>query len=88
MAIIRKKELAGMTPEQMRSKLVEVETELYREIGTIRNGGRAQSPGRIKELKRTVARLKTLLAKKAEKKKEEVKKVGKPTVKKEVKPSA
>ena len=62
MAIIRKKELAAMAPETMRAKLSDVEGELYRELGVVKSGGRAQNPGRIRELRKTVARLKTILA--------------------------
>ncbi len=63
MAVIRKKELAAMAPIQVVAKLSEVRTELYRELGLVKSGGRAQNPGRIGELKRTIARLCTLIAK-------------------------
>lgn len=65
MAIIRKKELREMAPAALQGKLADVEGELYRELGLVKGGGRAQNPGRIRELKRTIARIKTLMAKKA-----------------------
>jgi len=65
MAVIRKKEIRAMDAATLAGKLDEVQKELYREVGTVRNGGRASNPGRIKELRRTVARIKTLIAQKA-----------------------
>jgi large subunit ribosomal protein L29 len=84
MAIIRKRELAAMAPETMKAKLSEVEGELYRELGVIKSGGRAQNTGRVGELKRTVARLKTKLAQKAK----EIKSIPASAGKVEVKKSA
>ncbi len=74
MAIIKKKELAALPAEALAGKLDDVEKEFWHEIGTVRNGGRAQNPGRIRELRRTAARLKMMIAR--------GKKIG------EVKPSA
>lgn len=65
MAVIRKKEIRAMDALTLGVKLEEVQKELYREVGTVRNGGRASNPGRIGELRRTVARIKTLIAQKA-----------------------
>ena len=52
MAIIRVKEMAG--------KLRDVREELFSERGTVAAGGRPKNAGRIRELRRTVARLLTV----------------------------
>lgn len=64
MAIIKKKELHAMTPDALDSKLVDVRRELNTERGLVRSGGRSQNPGRIRELRRTVARILTLRSQK------------------------
>lgn len=64
MAIIRKKELNALSKEALASKLLEVRRELNAERGLIKSGGRSSSPGKIKELRRTIARILTKLGQK------------------------
>jgi len=59
MAIIRKKDLKAMAPAALVAKLGEVRRELNTERGLIKSGGRSSNPGKIKELRRTVARILT-----------------------------
>ncbi|VVB57020.1 50S ribosomal protein L29 [uncultured archaeon] len=65
MAIIRKKELNGLAPAALSAKLVDVRRELNTERGLIKSGGRSSNPGKIKELRRTIARILTKLGQKA-----------------------
>ncbi len=61
MAIIRKKELKGMSKEELLAKEKEIRSELMRELGAARSGTRPENPGKIREMKRTIARIKTYL---------------------------
>ncbi len=67
MAILRTSEIREMSPSEINEKLVEVKKELLKESSNKATGGAPSNPGKIKELKRTVARIKTVLN---EKKKE------------------
>ncbi|MEK6924228.1 MAG: 50S ribosomal protein L29 [Candidatus Micrarchaeota archaeon] len=64
MAIIRKKELAGMNPDELRKRKEQLETEVHSERGAIATHGKPNNAGRYKEMRRTIARINTLLAKK------------------------
>lgn len=59
MAIIRKKDLKSMAPDALAGKLSDVRRELNTERGLIKSGGRSSNPGKIKELRRTIARILT-----------------------------
>jgi ribosomal protein L29 len=59
MAIIKKKDLRGMAPNALATKLAEVRRELNTERGLIKSGGRSSNPGKIKELRKTIARILT-----------------------------
>ncbi len=90
MPILRLKEIAVMSSEERAKKLVELRAELARLKTMVRAGGAVENPARIKELRRTIARLLTIenenklgLRKSEEK---QVKKAAKPTEKKERKP--
>lgn len=63
MAIFKMKKLREMSNDELTNKLAELKLELSKElaaseIGTVKN------PGRIKEIRKTIARIKTLLRKK------------------------
>lgn len=60
MPILRKRELKEMLPEERRKKLTELRAELIRLRTTVASGGSVENPGRIRELKRTIARILTL----------------------------
>ena len=61
MAIIKKKELRSLGNEELQEKLQQLRTELSTEKGATASGTRAENPGRIKEIKRTIARILTTL---------------------------
>ena len=60
-AIIKKKQLKQMNRPDLVSRLGELRLELAKEKGQIAIGGTPSNPGRIKELKRTIARILTEL---------------------------
>lgn len=77
MAIIRKKELNQMSEPTMNGKITELRRELIRYNSQLSTGTPPENPGRIRAIKRTIARLKTSLKLLQEKKPavvEEVKK--------------
>lgn len=59
MAILRKAEIRKMTPSEREAKLKELKTELLTLRGKARTGS-VESSGRVRELRRTVARLLTI----------------------------
>lgn len=65
MAIIRKKELKNMDLSTLEQKLAELKKELNMERGKIARGGKIQSPGKVKELKRTISRILTFISQKS-----------------------
>ena len=60
MAILRTKEIREMTPEERMDELDKMTSELIRERALASAGGAPDNPGRIGELKRTIARIKTI----------------------------
>ncbi len=58
-AILRKAQIREMTPPEREEKLSELKTELLVLRGKSRTGS-VESSGRIRELKRTVARILTI----------------------------
>ncbi len=60
MAIYRAAELRDMTPAERQSALDDLETELLNDRAVQATGGAPDNPGRIKELRRTIARIKTI----------------------------
>jgi large subunit ribosomal protein L29 len=61
MAILRVKEIREMSIEERRRKLEELRAELTRLKAMVRAGGSIENPGRIKELRRTIARILTVM---------------------------
>ena len=61
MAILKKKDLRSMGDTELQEKIDQMKTELRKEKGAVSSGTRAENPGRIKELKRTIARILTIL---------------------------
>ena len=64
MAILRPSEIRDMNVEEMRSKLRELRTELARARATVAAGGSLDNPARIRELRRTIARVLTIMKEK------------------------
>ncbi len=60
MAIFKVDELRNMSPEELSEELFNLQDELIRERGIVVAGGAPENPGRIKELKRSIARIKTI----------------------------
>lgn len=66
MAILRKRELAQMLPEERKKKVSELRAELTTIRTQVKSGGTVDNPARVRELRRTVARLLTMQNSKAE----------------------
>jgi large subunit ribosomal protein L29 len=60
MAILRSEEIRDMAEEEMNDKIFELRSELLSERSKIAAGGVADNPGRIKEIRRTIARILTI----------------------------
>jgi large subunit ribosomal protein L29 len=60
MAILHSEEIRDMTPAEREVELEELETELLNSRAVQAAGGAPENPGRIGELRRTIARLKTI----------------------------
>ena len=82
MAIIKKSKIRELTDAELSAKLFEFQKELNAERGMLASGGRTSNPGKIRELRRTLARTLTIIherklgirqSAKAEAKKEEKK---------------
>ncbi|MEF8878906.1 MAG: 50S ribosomal protein L29 [Candidatus Thermoplasmatota archaeon] len=58
---MRTKEIRKLTPEERKEKLEELKNELMHERGVAAMGGSPPSPGKIRQLRRTVARLLTVM---------------------------
>jgi large subunit ribosomal protein L29 len=59
-AILHAEEIRDMTPAEREVELEELETELLNTRAVKATGGAPEDPGRIKELRRTIARIKTI----------------------------
>ena len=59
MAILRKREMKQMLPEERKKKISELRAELTTIRTSVKSGGTVENPSRVKELRRTVARLLT-----------------------------
>ncbi|EJN58667.1 large subunit ribosomal protein L29 [Halogranum rubrum] len=60
MAILYPDEIRDMTPAEREAELEELETELLNTKAVQAAGGAPDNPGRVKELKKTIARIKTI----------------------------
>ena len=60
MAILYTEEIRDMTPAEREAELDDLETELLNSKAVQAAGGAPDNPGRIKELRRTIARIKTI----------------------------
>jgi large subunit ribosomal protein L29 len=61
MAILRVDDIKDMSYEDIVSKKNELRFELAREKALLATGSAPENPGRIRELKRTIARINTVL---------------------------
>ena len=60
MAILHVDEIRDMTPAEREVELEQLETELLNTRAVQAAGGAPENPGRISELRRTIARVKTI----------------------------
>ncbi|MEF8891268.1 MAG: 50S ribosomal protein L29 [Haloferacaceae archaeon] len=58
--ILHAEEIRDMTPAEREAELAELETELLNARAVQAAGGAPDDPGRIGELRRTIARIKTI----------------------------
>jgi len=59
-AILRTEELRELTDDELENELENLESELLSETSIQAAGGAPDNPGRISEIKRTIARIKTV----------------------------
>lgn len=60
MAILKIKQIREMKPEDLDKKLSELRLELLKEMGNVKMGRPIKNPGKIGELRRTIAKLLTV----------------------------
>jgi large subunit ribosomal protein L29 len=60
MAILRSDEIRKMNHDERQEELDKILMELLRERAIASAGGAPESPGKMKEIKRTIARIKTI----------------------------
>jgi large subunit ribosomal protein L29 len=60
MTILHPVEIRDMTPAEREAELEDLETELLNANAVKAAGGMPENPGRIKELRRAIARIKTI----------------------------
>jgi len=78
MPIMRVKEIRDMSSEDRKKRRQELQTELVRLKTMIKAGGSIENPARVRELRKTIARILTIEGEPTpSKKKEEKKKEGK-----------
>lgn len=61
MAIFRTDEIREMDTEEIREHIADFRKELVQERGQIEVGGFSDNPGRISEMRKTIAKMKTVL---------------------------
>ncbi|KUO41610.1 MAG: 50S ribosomal protein L29 [Hadesarchaea archaeon DG-33] len=64
MAILRPSEIRDLSVDEMRAKIRELRAELARTHATAAAGGSLENPARIRELRRTIARILTIMKEK------------------------
>lgn len=61
MSILDPNEIRDMSLEEMEAEVAELRSELARERAVAAAGGSLENPGRVQELKRTIARILTIM---------------------------
>jgi len=61
MAILRSEEIRKMKPDERRKQLDDLIAQLLRERAIVSAGGAPENPGRSRELRRTIARIHTIV---------------------------
>jgi len=75
MALINKKDLKTMPKQEMETKMAELKKELMKENAQVAMGTNPKSPGKIKQMKKMIARILTLQNQKLKTKNEVGKKI-------------
>ena len=60
MSIFRIEDIRKMSEKERREELENLISDLLRERGMVATGGASENPGRIREIRRTIARIKTV----------------------------
>lgn len=61
MPVLRKREMNQLLPEEKKKRVTELRAELAQLRTSVKSGGTVDNPARIRELRRTIARLLTAL---------------------------
>ena len=64
--VLKTKEIREFTPEERREKIKELKEELMHERGISAMGGSPPSPGKIRQLRTSIARLLTVMQEEGE----------------------
>lgn len=67
MGILKSDEIRKMSDVELLEELEKLQMDLIRERGIIATGGAPENPGRIREIRRTIARIKTIMHERREK---------------------
>jgi large subunit ribosomal protein L29 len=65
MAMLKIGDVRNMSAEEIGEELRSLESELIREKGIVAAGGAPEKPGRIRDIRRTIARIKTVQTERA-----------------------
>lgn len=60
MAILKPAEIRKLSDKDRKKKMLELQIQLIKFRSKIKSGGQLESPGQIKEIRRTIARIKTI----------------------------
>lgn len=60
LAILRIKDIRSMSSTERKQKLLELRNELAKMMAMVKSGGAVENPGRIRELRRAIARILTV----------------------------
>ena len=60
MALMKTHELRELSPEELKNRLKQLKDDLMHERGVAAMGGAPASPGKIKALRKNIARIKTI----------------------------
>jgi len=66
MTLLRMKDLRGLSDDELRRRIADVENDLLRERGVAAMGGAPPSPGRMRALRTNVARALTVLSERSQ----------------------
>jgi large subunit ribosomal protein L29 len=64
--VLKAKEIRAFNPEERKEKLLELKRELMHEKGVAAMGGSPPSPGKIRQLRTSIARLLTIMREEGE----------------------